>query len=145
MRQDAMILLFWMLNFKPTFSLSSFTFIKMLYSSSLSVISVVSSAYLRLSIFLPAILIPWTSLVAQIASIYNVGDPGLITGLGRSLVKGNDNPLQYSCLKIQWMEEPVRLEVAKSRTGLSNFTCTFHHDSSLCFIQSFSWCTLHIS
>ena len=34
--------------FKPTFSLSSFTFIKRLFSSSsLSTISVVSSAYLR--------------------------------------------------------------------------------------------------
>ena len=52
-------LIFWMLNFKPTFSLSSFTFIKRLFSSSsLSAISVVSSAYLRLLIFLLAILIP---------------------------------------------------------------------------------------
>ena len=60
---DAMILVFWMLNFKPTFSLSSFTFIKRLFSSySLSAIRVVSSAYLRLLIFLPAILIPaWAS------------------------------------------------------------------------------------
>ena len=59
MRPDAMILVFWMLGFKPTFSLSSFTFINMLFSSSsLSAISVVSSTYLRLLIFLPAILIP---------------------------------------------------------------------------------------
>ena len=43
---------------KPVFSLSSFTFIKMLFSSSLSAVMVVSSAYLRLLIFLPAILIP---------------------------------------------------------------------------------------
>ena len=55
---DAMILVFWMLSFKPTFSLSSFTFIKGLFSSSLSSIRVVSSAYLRLLIFLPAILTP---------------------------------------------------------------------------------------
>ena len=48
-----------MLSFKPTFSLSSFTFIKRLLSfSSLSAIRVVSSAYLRLLIFLPAIFIP---------------------------------------------------------------------------------------
>ena len=59
MGPDAMILVFWMLSFKPTFSLSSFTFIKRLFSSSsLSAIRVVSSAYLRLLIFLPAILIP---------------------------------------------------------------------------------------
>ena len=57
MGPDAMIFVFWMLNFKPTFSLSSF--IKKLFSSSLlSAIRVVSSAYLRLLIFLPVILIP---------------------------------------------------------------------------------------
>ena len=43
---------------KPTFSCSSFTFIKRLFSSSISAISVVSSAYLRLLIFLSTILIP---------------------------------------------------------------------------------------
>ena len=59
MGPDAMIFVFWMLHFKPNFSLSSFTFIKRLFSSSsLSAIRVVSSAYLRLLIFLPAILIP---------------------------------------------------------------------------------------
>ena len=59
MGPDTMILVFWMLSFKPTFSLSSFTFIKRLFSSSsLSAIRVVSSAYLRLLIFLLAILIP---------------------------------------------------------------------------------------
>ena len=31
---DAMILVFWMLSFKPTFSLSSYTFTKRLFSSS---------------------------------------------------------------------------------------------------------------
>ena len=56
---DAMILVFWMLSFKPAFSLSSFTFIKRLFSSSsLSAIRVVSSAYLGLLIFLPSVLIP---------------------------------------------------------------------------------------
>ena len=55
---DAMILVFWMLSFQPNFSLSCFTFIKRLFSSSLlSAIVVVSSAYLRLLIFPPAILI----------------------------------------------------------------------------------------
>ena len=56
---DAMILVFWVLNFKPAFSLSFFTFVKKLFSSSsLSAIRVVSSAYLRLLIFLLAILFP---------------------------------------------------------------------------------------
>ena len=58
MELDAMIFVFWMLSFKPAFSLSSFTFIKRPFSSSLlSAIRVVSSAYLRLLIFLLAILI----------------------------------------------------------------------------------------
>ena len=50
---------FWKLSFKPAFSFSSFTFDKRLFSSpSLSTIKVVSSAYLKLLIFLLAILIP---------------------------------------------------------------------------------------
>ena len=31
------------------------------------------------------------------ASAYNMGDPGLIPGSGRSSGGGNDNPLKYSC------------------------------------------------
>ena len=58
MAPDAMIFVFWMLSFKPTFSLSSFIFIKRLFSSSLSAIRVVLSANLRLLILFQAILIP---------------------------------------------------------------------------------------
>ena len=59
MGPDAMILGFCMLSSKPAFSLSSFTRIKRCYGfSSRSAIRVVVSAYLRLLIFLPAILIP---------------------------------------------------------------------------------------
>ena len=58
MGPDVMILVFWMLSFKPTFLVSSFTFIKRLFSSFLSAIRVLSSAYLRLLIFLLAMLIP---------------------------------------------------------------------------------------
>ena len=58
---DAMIFFFWMLSFKPAFSLSSFTFIKRLLNSSLlSLIRVVLSAFLRLLIFLPQ---SWLQLV----------------------------------------------------------------------------------
>ena len=46
MGPDAMILVFWMLIFKPTFSLSSFTFKRLFSFPSLSAIRVVSSAYL---------------------------------------------------------------------------------------------------
>jgi len=57
---DAVTLVFWMLSFKPVYSLSSFTFIKRLFiPASLSTIRVVLLfAYLRLLVFLPAILIP---------------------------------------------------------------------------------------
>ena len=79
---NAMILVFWMLSFKPAFSLSSFTFIKRLFSSySLSAIRVVSSAYLRLLIFLLEILTPacasfsLTSRVMYSAyKLYELGD-----------------------------------------------------------------------
>ena len=45
-------------------------------------------------------------------SASNVGDPGLIPGLGRCPGEGNGNPLEYSCLE----------GVAKSQTRLSDFT-----------------------
>ena len=54
---DGVILVFWMLSFKPTVLLSYFTFNRLFSSSSLSAIRVVS-AYMRLLIFLLAILIP---------------------------------------------------------------------------------------
>ena len=56
---NAMIWVVWMLSFRPTFLLSSFTLIKEFFSSSsLFAIRVVSYAYLRLLIFLLEILIP---------------------------------------------------------------------------------------
>ena len=57
MGQDVMILVFLMFSFKPVFSL--FSFIRRLFSSSsFSAVWVVSSAYVKLWIFLPEILIP---------------------------------------------------------------------------------------
>ena len=77
---DAMILVFWMLNFKPAFSFYSLTFIERLFSSSsLSSMGVVSSACLRLLIFLPAILIPACAssslLFHMIYSAYKINKP----------------------------------------------------------------------
>ena len=73
MGPDVMILVFWMLSFKPAFSLSYFTLIKRLFtSSSLSAIRVVSSAYLKILIFLPAILIPaWASSSLAFCMMYS--------------------------------------------------------------------------
>ena len=62
------------------------------------------------------------------ASAYNVGDLGLIPGLGRSSGEGNGNPLQYSCLgnlmdRGNWWATVHG--VAKSWTRLNDFTFTF--------------------
>ena len=53
------------------------------------------------------------------ANARDTGDVGLIPGSGRSPGEGNGNPLQYSCWRIRWTEEPGSLEsmgVAKSWT-----------------------------
>ena len=73
---DAMNLAFWMLSFKPAFSFSCFIFIKRLFSSSsLSAITVVSSAYLRLLMCLPAILIPaWVSSSLAFRMMYSANN-----------------------------------------------------------------------
>ena len=72
MGPDSMISVFWMLSFKPAFSVFSFTLIKRLFSySSLSAIRVVSSAHLRFLTFLPAILIPSLSFI-QPGILFNV-------------------------------------------------------------------------
>ena len=58
MGPDPMILVFLVLSFKPTFSLSYSTFIKKFLNPSFSAIRVMSSVYLRLLIFLPENLYP---------------------------------------------------------------------------------------
>ena len=40
----------------------------------------------------------------------SAGDTVLIPESGRSPGEGNGNPLQYSCLKNIWTEEPVGLQ-----------------------------------
>ena len=56
-------------------------------------------------------------------SACNVGDPGSISGLGRSPGEGNGNPLQYSCLENPMNERAWRAAVhaaTKSWTRLSD-------------------------
>ena len=62
------------------------------------------------------------------AAACNVGDLGLIPGLGRTPGERNGTPLQYSCLENSmdggaW--QATVHGVAKNRTWLSNFTFTF--------------------
>ena len=94
-----MIFVFWMLSFKPAFSLSSFTFIKRLFSFSLLFgIRVVSSAYLRLLIFLPEILIPaWESS----SPVFHM------TSSAYQLNKQGDNPQSWCTLLPIWNQSVV--------------------------------------
>ena len=103
MGPDAMIFVFWMLSYKPTFSLSSFTFIKRLFSSSsLSAIRVVSSAYLRLLVFLPAIVIP----------AYVSSSPGfLMMYSAYKLNKQGDNIQPWCILFPIWNQSVVPIPV----------------------------------
>ena len=155
-----------MLSFKPTFSLYSFTFIKGLFSSSLSAIRVVSSAYLRLLIFLPIILIPVcasSSLAFHMmysaynsiqlcpsnfpggsdgkASAYNVGGLGSIPRLGRSPGGGNATHSSTHAWKISWTEEPGRLQsMGSQRVGHDWVTSLTHSlTHSLPFTSSVIW------
>ena len=117
---DAMIFIFWMLSFKPTFSLFSFTFIMRLFSfSSLSAIRVVSSAYLRLLIFLLAILIP---VCASSSPAFHM----MYTAYKEKAMAPLSSTLAW---KIPWMEEPGGLQSMGSHrvghdwaTSLSLFT-----------------------
>ena len=78
---DAMILVFLIFTFKLAHSLSTFTLIKRLFSSSLLfVIRVVSSAYLRLLMFLLPTLIPACNSPSQaylmMCSVYTLNKQG---------------------------------------------------------------------
>ena len=113
MRPDAMILVYWILSFKLGFSLSSFTFIKKLFSFSLhSAISVVSSAYLKLLIFLPAIWIPaYTSsslAFCMMYSAYKLNRQGDNIQLSQS---GNDAQL-WMCLVAKVKSDAVKNNIA---------------------------------
>ena len=78
---------FWTLSFKPAFSLSSFTFIKRPFNSSLlSAVRVVSFVYMRLLIFLLAILILACALSSPVCH--------MILNLGTAI---------RLCLKCSWL------------------------------------------
>ena len=46
----------------------------------------------------------------------DAGDIGSISGLGRCPGGGNGNPLQDSCWRVSWTEEPCGLESMESQT-----------------------------
>ena len=97
-------------EFKPAFSLFSFIFIKRLFSSSLlSAIRVVSSAYLRLLIFLLGV---GGSLVAQRLKRLPAMRETWIRSLGWEDPLEKEMATHYSILawRIPWTEEPGGLQ-----------------------------------
>ena len=59
------------------------------------------------------------------ASAGDVGDVGLIPGLGRSPRVGNGNPHQDSCLEVPWTEEPGELQsMGSQRVRMPEHACT---------------------
>ena len=98
MELDAMVLVFWMLSVKLTFSLSSFTFIKRLFGSSLSAIRLVLSTYLRLLIFLLAILIPpCASYIRPRAALRSAATTRLRLRLPRRCTQCSQPPQHREC------------------------------------------------
>ena len=63
------------------------------------------------------------------ANAGDIGDAGLIAVLGKSPAEEHGNPLQYSCLRIPWTEEPSRLWSIDSHActplGLNSFKSFF--------------------
>ena len=66
----------------------------------------------------------------------STGNSGSISGWGRSPGGGNGNPLQYSCWRIPWTQEPCRLDhrVTKSQTQLKQLRM---HSSSYIYHSFF--------
>ena len=57
----------------------------------------------------------------------DIGDENSTPGLGRSLVGGNDTPLQYSCLDNPWTEEPDELQSVRSQRVGHDWKLTSSH------------------
>ena len=106
-----------MLSFKPSFSLSSFSFIKSLFSSSsfchkggvICVSEVIDVSPIHINpvvMYMRSIHDHWKNHSSEYTYTHthphtytHGGGTGLISGLGRSPGEGNGNPLQYSCPK----------------------------------------------
>jgi len=138
MEQDAMILVLWMMSFKPAFSLPSFTFIKKLFSfSSLSSIRVVSSAYLKVKIEVAQLRLTLHSPMdcsLPGSSAHEIFQARVLEWVAISFSRGSSWPRDQTwvshivgrCLTI-WTIKEVISEVIDISPGTV--------DSSLCFIQ----------
>ena len=74
--------------------------------------------YIYISVYIYDGFPGWLSGKQSACNAEATGATGLIPGLGRSIGRGNGNPLQYSCLRIPWTEEPVVLQsIGLQRSG----------------------------
>ena len=62
-------------------------------------------------------------------SACNAGDLDSIPGSGRSPGEGNGNPLQYSCYRIPWTEEPAGLQSMGLQRVRHDWTCMHVHST----------------
>ena len=138
MEQDAMILVLWMMSFKPAFSLPFFTFIKKLFSfSSLSSIRVVSSAYLKVKIEVAQLCLtlhgPMDCSLPG-SSAHGIFQARILEWVAISFSRGSSWPRDQTCVShivgrcfTIWTTKEVISEVIDISPGTV--------DSSLCFIQ----------
>ena len=138
MEQDAMILVLWMMSFKPAFSLPSFTFIKKLFSfSSLSSIRVVSSACLKVKIEVAQLCLtlhgPMDCSLPG-SSAHGIFQARVLEWVAISFSRGSSWPRDQTCVShivgrcfTIWTTKEVISEVIDISPGTV--------DSSLCFIQ----------
>ena len=125
-------LVFWTLSFKPAFSLSSFTFIKRLCSSSShSTIRVVSSEYWNTQMKLVVKSPP--------ANVEDIREMGSISG---SPEETHGNPFQYSCLENPMDREDwwaIVYGVTKSQTQLKWLSSIHLHIWGCLYFSQRSW------
>ena len=136
------------LSFKPTFSLSSFTFIKRLFSSSLLFAIRVGVIFVSEVIDIsPRNLNSCPCGLAAKETACNAGDLGSIPELGRSPGEGNSYPLQYSGLENSMDCNSWGHKESDTTEQLSLHLLQYW--STILFVfhpaQHFTWCTLHIS
>ena len=131
MRPDTMV---WMWSFKSAFSLSSFTLIKRVFSSSsLSVIRAVSSAYLSLLIFLSEILI----------LVFDSSSPAFHLMYTEYKLNKQDDTMQPCHTPFPILNPFIFLDT----NSLSYMICNFSSYSVVClhFLESSFWWSLKLS
>ena len=123
MGQDAMIFVFWMLSFKPTFSLSSFTFIKNIpkkRTCSSASFENPSSINSETCVWFPGSILLMRFLVAQMVNNLPAMQETQVQSLGQedSLEEGMAMHSSILAWRISWTEKPGRVQsMGSQRVG----------------------------